>query len=278
MPGKVLAAVTFNRRKEALDKVLREEQCGFRKSRCCTDQLFALRQIIEKALLYQVDLSLCFIDFRAAFDSVERDRMYEILRHYGLPVKILNILKNSYDGFNCRVKSEGVVGDTFDVRAGVRQGDVWSPFLFGLVINYVLANSVRGGIDIGQYVADLDFADDAALVGNCDLDVEENLHRIEETAQKVGLLIKVSKTKNMGVSFQRLMASTSVQQNEVETLSGCYKGQTGFLREIDKVWSLSIGTEMLEATKKKAGWFEILRGDKVRLKHFTCETSLNGPP
>ena len=76
---------------------------------------FALRQIIEKVLLYQVDLSLCFIDFRAAFDSVERDRIYEILRHYELPVKIVNILKNIYDGFKCRVKSEGVVGDTIDV-------------------------------------------------------------------------------------------------------------------------------------------------------------------
>ena len=109
-------------------------------------------------------------------------------------------------------------------------------------------------------------------------EIEKNLHRIEETAQKVGLLIIVSTTKNMGVSFQRPMASTSVQQNEVEILTGCYKGQTGFLREIDKVWSLSIGTEVLEGTKKKAGWFETLRGDKIRLKHLTCETSLNGPP
>ena len=111
-----------------------------------------------------------------------------------------------------------MVGDTFAVRAGVRQGDVWSPLLFGLVINYVLANSVRGGLDIGQYVADLDFADDVALVGNCDLDVEENLHRIEETAQNVDLLINVSKNKNMGESFENPVASTSAQQNQVEII------------------------------------------------------------
>ena len=44
-----------------------------------------------------------------------------------------------------------------DVRrkTGVRQGDVWSPILFGLVIYYVLANSVQGGIDIGRCLADL---------------------------------------------------------------------------------------------------------------------------
>ena len=99
VPGKVFDAVTLNRCKEALDKVLTEDQCGFRKSRCCTDQLFALSQIIEKTLLYQIDLSLCFIDYRAAFDSVERELMYEKLRHYRLPVKIVNFTKNSYDGF-----------------------------------------------------------------------------------------------------------------------------------------------------------------------------------
>ena len=168
VPKKMFATVTLNRCKETLDKVLREKQCDFRKSRGCTEQLFAVRQIIEeKALLYQVDLILCVFGFRAAFDSVERDRMYEMVRHYGLPVEIVNNIENSYDGFKCRVKSEGMVGDTFDVRAGVRQGDAWSSLLFGHVINYVLENSVFGGIDIGQYVAEFEFADDVALVRNC---------------------------------------------------------------------------------------------------------------
>ena len=136
VPGNVFAAVILNRWREALDNVLRKEQRGFRKIRGCTDHLFALRQIFEKALLYQIDLSLCFIGFRARFDSGERDCMYEILRHYGLPVKIVNIIKKIYDGFKCRVKSEGVVMANFDVRAGVCQGDVRSPSVFGIVISY----------------------------------------------------------------------------------------------------------------------------------------------
>ena len=60
VPGKVFAAVTLNRRKEALDKVLRDEKCGFRKSTGCNDQLFALGQIIENAKLNQIDLSLLY--------------------------------------------------------------------------------------------------------------------------------------------------------------------------------------------------------------------------
>ena len=116
-------------------------------------------------MAFQLDVSFCFIDFRAAFDSVDREMMYKLMKHYGLPQKVLNVIRNSYEGFKCCVMAEGEKGQMFDVKTGVRQGDVWSPILFGLVINYVLANSVQGGIDIGRCVADLDFADDVALLG-----------------------------------------------------------------------------------------------------------------
>ena len=116
-------------------------------------------------MAFQLDVSFCFIDFRDGFDSVDREMMYKIMKHYGLPLKIVNVIRNSYEGFKCCVKAEGAKGQMFDVKTGVRQGDVWSPILIGLVINCVLANSVQEGIDIGRYVADLDFADDVALLG-----------------------------------------------------------------------------------------------------------------
>ena len=124
-------------------------------------------------MAFQLNVSFCFIDFRAAFDSVDREMMYKIMKHYGLPQKVVNVIRNSYEGFKCCVKTEGEKGQMFDVKTGVRQGDVWSPILFGLVINYVLANSVQGGIDIGRCVADLDFADDVALLGVSDSEVQE---------------------------------------------------------------------------------------------------------
>ena len=203
VPGKVVASIILNRCKDAHDQVLREEQCGFRKSRGCTDQLFALRQIIEKCMAFQLDVSFCFIDFRAAFDSVDREMMYKIMKHNGISQKVVNVIRNSYEGFKCCVKAEGEKGQMFDVRTGVRQGDVWSPILFGLVINYVLANSIQGGTDIGRCVADLDFTDDVALLGVSDSEVQANLHRTESSAEAVGLMINVGKTKNMGVKCKK---------------------------------------------------------------------------
>ena len=227
VPGKVFASIILNRCKDALDQVLREEQCGFRKSRGCTDQLFALSQILEKCMAFQLDVSFCFIDFRAAFYSVDREMMYKIMKHYGLPQKIVNVIRNSYEVFKCCVKAEGEKGQMFDVKTGVRQGDVWSPILFSLVINYVLAKSVQGGIDIGQCVADLDFADDVALLGVSDSEVQANLHRIESSAEAVGLMINVGKTKNMDVKCEKPGASVPIAQKTWKFLQETAKAVMG---------------------------------------------------
>ena len=227
VPGKVFASIILNRCKDALDQVLREEQCGFRKSGGCTDQLFALRQILEKCMAFQWDVSFFFIDFRAAFDSVDREMMYKIMKHYGLPQKVVTVIRDSYEGFKCCVKAEGEKGQMFDVKTGVRHCDVWSPILFGLVINYVLANSVQGGIDIGRCVADLDFADDVALLGVSDSEVQANLHRIESSAEAIGPMINVGKTKNMGVKCKKPGASVPIAQKTWKFLQETTKAVMG---------------------------------------------------
>ena len=154
----------------------------------------------------------------------------------------------------------------FDVKTGVRQGDVWSPILFGLVINYVLANLVHGGIDIRRCVADLDFADDVALLGVSDSEVQANLHRIESSAEAVGLMINVGKTKNMGVKCEKPGASVPIAQQNVELLTGNHRGRYGTLIETENQSRLLIGREVLVGKKKNAGWFETQAGEKLRLK------------
>ena len=64
--------------------------------RTCTDQLFSLRVIMERALEYNLPLCINFIDFKAAFDSVNRDYIWSALEHYGLPEKYINIFKAFY--------------------------------------------------------------------------------------------------------------------------------------------------------------------------------------
>ena len=98
IPSKVLTRVILNRMKVAVNKALRDEQAGFRKDRSCIDQIATLMIIVEQTIEWSSPLYLLFVDFEKAFDSLDREAMRRILRHYGIPDKIINML----NGFNTR--------------------------------------------------------------------------------------------------------------------------------------------------------------------------------
>ena len=80
--SKILSRIILDRIKSTLDSLLRDEQAGFRHERSCTDQIATLRIIIEQSLEWNSGLFLAFIDFEKAFDSVDREAMWQILQHY----------------------------------------------------------------------------------------------------------------------------------------------------------------------------------------------------
>ena len=104
IPSKVLSITILNRKKNAIDKILREEQCGFRPGRSCTDAIFTLRSVIEKTNEYNIPLFLHFVDFQKAFDSVNRETIWKILRSYGIPEKLINVVRAIYNETSCNVR------------------------------------------------------------------------------------------------------------------------------------------------------------------------------
>ena len=87
IPSKVFSRVLLNRMREAIDTQLRDQQAGFRKERSCTDQIATLRIIVEQSLEWNSPLYINFIDYEKAFDSVDRNTLWKLLRHYGVPQK-----------------------------------------------------------------------------------------------------------------------------------------------------------------------------------------------
>ena len=120
-----------------VDLKMRKNQAGFRKRRSCQDQIFSLNQLIEKCLDQQLPCLINFIDFKAAFDPVHRPSLWQILRIYGIPSQIVNIIQN-YRDRTCVVKSEGSLSTWFRTITGVRHGDIWSPLFLGLAIDFVM--------------------------------------------------------------------------------------------------------------------------------------------
>ena len=114
----------LERIKIALDEKLREEQAGFQAGRSCTDQILiaTLWIIIEQSIEWQSSLYINFIDFEKAFDSISRDVLWRLLRHYGLPDKMVTIIRVLYEGFSAQVVHNGQKTQPLDMRTGVRQG------------------------------------------------------------------------------------------------------------------------------------------------------------
>ena len=142
IPGKVLCGIIADRIRPAVDTILREEQAGFRANRSCADQIFSLRRLIEKMKYKRRVLLINYIDFEKAFDSLHRDTLWNILRDYGIPAKIVDIIKDLYEGSECCVQVGDEYTTWFRIITGVRQGCILSPLLFIIVIDWILKNAL----------------------------------------------------------------------------------------------------------------------------------------
>ena len=200
MPGKVFNRVLLERIKSTVDEQLRDQQAGFRKNRSCIDQIAALRIIIEQTVEWNASLIVNFIDFEKAFDSIDRSTLWKIMRHYGIPQKIVNLTEKIYAGTNCRVIHDGQLSDSFDIKTGVRQGCILSPFLFILAMDWLMKESTAGrrnGIQWTPWIQldDLDFADDVSLLSHTQQQMQGKTRALDEISQSIGLHIHPQKSK-----------------------------------------------------------------------------------
>lgn len=179
--AKVYNKVLLNRIRKPVDDIMRKNQAGFRRGRGCTEQVHILRRIIEGTIDKNLDLYIIFVDFKKAFDSLIRNVMFDILRHYGIPEKNVRAICTIYNNSKSQVLVEGKLSEQFNISTGVLQGDTLAPFLFIIVIDFTLKKSEQehatstgsNGFTTNlsrssRYPAtslfDLDFAEDIALL------------------------------------------------------------------------------------------------------------------
>nr|KAG5698059.1 hypothetical protein BaRGS_016707 [Batillaria attramentaria] len=205
VPGKVLNRILLERMREAVDPMLRDQQAGFRRNRSCADQIASLRIIVEQSLEWNSPLYINFIDYEKAFDSVDREALWKLLRHYGVPGKIISLIQCTYQDMSCRIAHAGQLSESFEVKTGVRQGCLLSPFLFLLVIDWIMKTTTAGrknGIQwtLWTQLDDLDFADDLALLSHSHSQMQDKTTCLEATSAGTGLKINRKKTELMKIN------------------------------------------------------------------------------
>ena len=92
---------------------------------------------MEQSLEWNSPLYINFIDYEKAFNSVDRKTMWKLLRHYGVPEKIISLIRCTYQNMSCRIAHTNQLSESFEVKTGVQKRCLLSPFLFLLVIDWM---------------------------------------------------------------------------------------------------------------------------------------------
>ena len=157
--------------------------------------------IIEKARDFQKNIYFCFIDYVKAFDCVDHNKLWKILKEMGIPDHLTCLLRNLYAGQEATVRNGHGTTDWFQTGKGVRQGCLLSPCLFNLYAEYIMRNAgleAQAGIKIARRnLNNLRYADDTTLMAESEEKLKILLMRVKEESEKVGLKLNIQKMKIM---------------------------------------------------------------------------------
>jgi hypothetical protein len=213
--GKLFTSVLNNRLNEFIVSynLLGEEQAGFRKNYSTTDHMFNLKCLIDMYLCKKKRLFCAFIDYKKAFDSVDRIALWQKLLRHGIDGKFLVLVRNMYDQAKSCVKTSGTASEFFQSNVGLRQGENLSPVLFSLFLNDLtdfiakaydglehvteLAHDALDTKDVEHYLKlfVLLYADDTVILAESAAELQSALNSMYLYCKSWNLQVNPAKTK-----------------------------------------------------------------------------------
>ena len=139
--SKVMLKILQARLHQYMSRELPDVQTGFRKGRGTRDQVANIRWIIKKAQEFQKNIYFWFIDYTKAFDCMNHNKLWKILKEMGILDHLTFLLRNLYAGQEATVITEHGTTDWFQIGKGVWQGCILSPCLFNLYAEYIMRNA-----------------------------------------------------------------------------------------------------------------------------------------
>ena len=158
--------------------------------------------MIDKAREFQKNIYFFFTDYTKAFDCVNHNKLWKILKEMGIPDHLTCLLWNLYTGQEATVRTGHGTTDWFQIGKGVRQGCILSPCLFNLYAEYIMRDAgleeSQAGIKIARRnINNLRYADDTTLMADIEEELKRPLMKVKEESEKFGLKLHIQKTKIM---------------------------------------------------------------------------------
>jgi len=162
----------------------------------------AFAKCLRKNGKYNEEVHQLFIDFKKAYDSVRREVLYKFLLEFGIPRKLVRLIKMSLTETYSRVWVGKNVSDRFPIMNCLKQGDALSPVLFNFALEYAIRR-VQGnqcGLKLNGTHQLLAYADDVNILGGSVHTLKENAESLVAATREIGLEISADKTKYMVMS------------------------------------------------------------------------------
>ena len=206
IPGKVYGKVIIERVMEITESRISEEQGGFRKGRGCVDQIFSVKMTVEKYLAKDRKLYAAFMDLEKAYDRVDWNALWDVLKIYGVGGQLLNGIKAFYKEASACVRVNGEMSESFDIRVGVRQGCVMSPWLFNIFMDSVIREMKAKVGKVGArmnvegerwWLVTSLFADDSVLMAESESELQKIVDEFNMVCKRRKLKVNEGKSKVM---------------------------------------------------------------------------------
>jgi hypothetical protein len=137
-----------------------------------------------------------YIDYKQAYDTINTAELVEIMKEFGIPMKLVRLVKMTLANTNSKVKIQGKLSTSFETTTGLRQGDSLSTLLFNLCMEKIIIN-VRinpGGTIFNRTRQCLAYADDVVILGRSGY-IKRTLKEMAATTHQIGLQMNDTKTK-----------------------------------------------------------------------------------
>ena len=253
------------------EEIISEEQNGFRINRRATENIYIINEIIEDAKKNNKEIYCAFLDIEKAYDTVDRDILWEILEKIGLTEHIRKIIKSMYRCTVATYNWNGIEIKGVKSNRGLRQGCTLSPLLFTLIMEELVqrVKKVGVGVPIDQdKLCILTFADDIVLMAETMEDMQKMLDEIGEFSSDIKLNFEVDKSKVMIINREmqngekcELMGKALGMVDEYKYLgltidkTGLMKEKNGIRKKAEKMYGIINGKINCRANK-----YEVVRG------------------
>ena len=160
---------------------------------------------MEKRKEFQKNIYFCFIDYAKAFDCMNHDKLWKILKDMGIPDHLTCLVRNLYAGQEATVRTGHETADWFQIGKEVCQGYILSPCLFSLYAEYIMRNAgleeAQAGIKIaGRNINNLRYADDTTLMAESEEELKSLLMKVKVESEKADLKLSIHSMKIMASS------------------------------------------------------------------------------